>query len=76
MDDDNDGVDIEIEFADGGKSWTGRSEGPDATLDAAFKDAWEKAKEGKGPEGTYDVQIKIEAKNPIHAYIVIITPNP
>lgn len=75
MEDDNDDVDIEIELADGGNSWTGRSEGPDANLKAAFEDAWEKAK-GKGPEGTYDVAIQIEAKNPIHAYVVIITPNP
>ena len=75
MDDDNDGVDIEIEFSND-KHWTGRSEGPDATLDAAFKDAWEKAKKGGGPTGTYDVAIQIETENPIHAYVVIITPNP
>jgi hypothetical protein len=73
----DDNVDIEIEIgSNGGRHWTGRSEGPGATLEAAFEDAWEKAKAGGGPAGEYDVAIKIDAKNPIHAYIVIVTPNP
>jgi hypothetical protein len=74
MEDDNDGVDIEIEYSDR-PSWTGRSEEPGASLQAAFEAAWEQAKKGGGLPGTYDVAIKIETKNPIHAYVVIITPD-
>lgn len=54
--------------------WTGRSEGDHASLQAAFEDAWHRAKEGGAPPGEYDVKIKIVTTNPIHAYIVVISP--
>lgn len=56
------------------KHWTGRSEGEHASLQAAFVDAWNEASRDGAPPGEYDVKIKIVATNPIHAYIVILTP--
>jgi len=50
---------------------TYQGEGP--SLQAAFEDAWHKAKEHGGPPGKYTAsKIAIEASNPIHSYIVII----
>ena len=73
MDDDNIDIDIEID-SEPGKHWTGRSEGDHASLQAAIEDAWHKAKEDKAPAGEYDVAIRIVTENPIHAYVVVITP--
>lgn len=54
--------------------WTGHKPFPD--LKGAVEDAWEKAKAGQGPERKrYTVKIEIEASNPIHAYIVTISPS-
>lgn len=48
--------------------------GRGANLEAAFEDAWHHAKDEGAAPGTYTVQIEIEASNPIHSYIVIISP--
>ena len=57
-----------------GPPWKGKSEGVDASLQAAIEDAWEKAK-GQAAAGRYVVErIEIEATNPIRAYIVFIAP--
>ncbi len=66
MHDDND---------DDTRRWTGRSDGEHASLHAAFEDAWHRAKKEGAAPGEYDVAIKIETTNPIHAYIVTITPS-
>ena len=58
-----------------GPPWKGKSEGDDASLQAAIEDAWKKAKEKNAPAGRYVVdRIEIETTNPIHAYVVIINP--
>lgn len=57
-----------------GGPWKGRSEQPGATLQKAIENAWEKAKNDQAPAGLYDVKIQIETNNPIHAYVVIISP--
>ena len=58
-----------------GPPWKGKSEGDDASLQAAIEDAWEKAKGHHAPAGWYAVSdIKIETSNPIHAYVVSINP--
>ena len=53
------------------------------TVEAAAEDAWENAKKGKAapglaakqaPSGTYKVEIWIETTNPIHSYIVKLSP--
>ena len=49
-------------------------EGKGANLEAAFEAAWHEAKEDGAPPGRYTVEIEIETSNPIHSYIVIITP--
>ena len=58
-----------------GPPWKGKSEGDDASLQAAIEDAWEKAKGKHAAAGKYVVdRIEIETSNPIHAYIVLISP--
>lgn len=49
-------------------------EGRGGNLGAAFEDAWSNAKKNDAPPGLYTVEIAIEASNPIHTYIVVITP--
>jgi hypothetical protein len=49
-------------------------EGRGGNLGAAFEDAWNTAKATGAPPGLYTVEIAIEARNPIHSYIVVITP--
>jgi hypothetical protein len=49
-------------------------EGKGGNLGAAFENAWCAAKENGAPPGLYTVEIAIEASNPIHSYVVIITP--
>jgi hypothetical protein len=51
--------------------WSGRG----ANLEAAFEDAWHNAKNAGASPGTYKVEISIETTNPIHTYIVIISPS-
>ena len=58
-----------------GPHYHGRSEGPDKSLEKALKDAWDQATKDHADPGVYDVDIKIETTNPIHAYIVILTPS-
>jgi hypothetical protein len=61
---------------DEGPPWKGKSEGDDASLQAAIEDAWDKAKGHHAAAGKYVVdRIEIETSNPIHAYIVIINPS-
>ena len=51
-----------------------RWEGQGASIQAACEDAWHKAKEA-GKSGRFTVETTgFEASNPIHTYIVIITP--
>lgn len=58
-----------------GPPWKGKSQGDDASLQAAIEDAWENAKGHQAPAGWYVVdKIKIETSNPIHAYVVLISP--
>lgn len=54
------------------KSYEGRG----GNLGAAFEDAWNTAKTNGAPPGLYSVEIAIEASNPIHSYIVVLTPTP
>lgn len=49
-------------------------EGKGGNLGAAFENAWCAAKENGAPPGLYTVELAIEASNPIHSYVVIITP--
>ena len=57
-----------------GQSWKGKSEGANASLQAAIEDAWEKAAGDGASAGTYAVSdIEITTVNPIHGYSVIIT---
>jgi len=58
----------------GGNSWKGRSQEPGASLQKAIEAAWEAAKSAGADPGTFAVSIEIETKNPIHAYIVTISP--
>jgi hypothetical protein len=55
-----------------GKSYEGRG----GNLGAAFENAWNSAKGSGAEPGLYTVQIAIEASNPIHTYIVVITSTP
>jgi hypothetical protein len=58
----------------GGKSWKGKSEGANCSLQGAIEDAWEKASKDGAPAGTYAVgDIEITTVNPIHGYSVTIT---
>ena len=58
-----------------GPPWKGKSEGDDASLQKAIEDAWENAKGHHAPAGWYVVdQIKVQTSNPIHAYVVVISP--
>lgn len=51
-----------------------KGKGQNEKLKEAFDAAWEDAK-GKGAlPGIYDAKIQVETKNPIHAYIVTISP--
>ena len=60
---------------DEGPPWKGKSEGDDASLQAAIEDAWEKAKGHHAQAGWYVVdEIKVLTSNPIHAYVVLINP--
>jgi hypothetical protein len=52
------------------KSYEGRG----GNLGAAFENAWNSAKTSGAPPGVYTVEIAIEVSNPIHSYIVLITP--
>ena len=48
--------------------------GKGTSVEAAAAHAWENARaNGAGP-GTYKLDVFIEASNPIHSYIVVITP--
>ena len=50
-----------------------QGEGP--SLEAAFEDAWQKAKGNHEPPGRYTARlVAVEATNPIHTYIVEISP--
>ncbi len=55
-----------------GPPWKGRGH----NLEAAVWHAWENAKKhGAGPEkAEYKVEVSIEASNPIHSYIVLLSP--
>jgi hypothetical protein len=56
---------------DSEQRWEGRGE----HLHSAIEDAWNQAKRGGAEPGTYVVEaIAFEASNPIHSYIVIISP--
>ncbi len=55
-----------------GKGKATRDEG----LHTAFDRAWEDAKVKGGKPGYYAAQIEVEAENPIHSYVVILTPTP
>lgn len=60
----------------GGKSWKGKSEGSNCSLQAAIEDAWANAEKDNppAPAGTYAVgDIQITTVNPIHGYSVTIT---
>jgi hypothetical protein len=58
----------------GGKSWKGKSEGANCSLQAAIEDAWAKAEKDGASAGTYAVSdIEITTVNPIHGYSVTIT---
>lgn len=61
----------------GNGPWKGESRDKDdkkASLQCAIEDAWENAKKDHA-SGTFVVdRIEIEADNPIHAYIVVISP--
>jgi hypothetical protein len=51
--------------------WEGRG----ASIQAACEDAWHKARDA-GRSGRFKVETTaFEASNPIHVYIVIITPS-
>jgi hypothetical protein len=50
-----------------------RGEGPN--LEAALVAAWNNAKNGGAGPGTFKVEISIKTVNPIHSYIVILTPD-
>jgi hypothetical protein len=59
----------------GGKSYKGKSEGDNASLQDAIVNAWENAAKDNAPAGTYAVSdIEITTVNPIHGYSVTITP--
>ena len=59
----------------GGPPWKGKSEGDDASLQAAIEDAWENAKGHHADAGWYVVdKIKVQTSNPIHTYVVLISP--
>jgi hypothetical protein len=49
-------------------------EGRGGNLGAAFENAWNSAKANGAQPGVYTVELAIEASNPIHTYIVILTP--
>lgn len=67
---------------------TNRAQGPwqpgrGKTVEEAAENAWANAKKGqaapglaaeKAPSGTYKAEIWIETSNPIHSYIVTLTP--
>ena len=58
-----------------GPPWKGKSEGDDASLQAAIENAWENAKGHNAQAGWFVVdEIKIQTSNPIHAYVVLINP--
>jgi hypothetical protein len=61
-----------------GPPYRGRSEskpGNPATLEGAIADAWDNAKGKHADVGWYSVHdIKIQTTNPIHAYVVLISP--
>jgi hypothetical protein len=50
-------------------------EGKGGNLGAAFENAWDSAKGSGAEPGRYTVEIAIETSNPIHTYIVVITPS-
>jgi hypothetical protein len=53
-----------------GPPWRGEA----TNLEAAFEEAWRNAKNGGADPGTYKVEIYVKTTNPIHSYIVILTP--
>jgi hypothetical protein len=57
--------------------------GKGKSIEEAAENAWANAKDGtaeagfragKAPAGTYKLDIYAEAENPIHGYIVVISP--
>ena len=51
-----------------------RWEGRGASLEAACEDAWHQAKQS-GKSGRFKIEMTgFEASNPIHTYIIIISP--
>ena len=53
------------------RSW---EPGRGGSLEVAAERAWENAKKGGAAPGTYELQILVEAENPITSYIVIVQP--
>jgi hypothetical protein len=53
-----------------GPPWRGQG----SNLEAAFEEAWRNAKHGGADPGTFKVEIYVTTTNPIHGYIVILTP--
>jgi hypothetical protein len=55
----------------------GRGTKPFPNLKDAVEDAWNDAKRrDPSSSGTFKVDIYIDASNPIHNYIVVISPSP